>query len=279
MKKADYNRLYKILPKQNWLAEKEQELKELLFCCKKPEHKNLLFELLEEFSFINDALFKTYLNLIADYIINDSGFEIERTQIVGMAMDSTPDSSQWILQQLKPILTKRGWNNVKLITNFSKGVRYLNKEGKNQIILVDEFIGSGQSVKGRIDYLKKEAKGAYEIQACFIAGMEDGIKKIVDNFSSFKCFLPLKKGLSDKYDGEKLMEELRNMSELESELMQQVNNKSLNEYHLGYNQTESLYSSFGNTPNSVFPVFWWPYDKKETLRNTLLIRNEEGFGL
>ncbi len=279
MKKADYNRYYKILPKQNWLAEKEEELKELLLSCKKQEHKNLLFELLEEFSFINDALFKTYLNLIADYIINDSGFEIDRTQIVGMAMDSTPDSSQWILQQLKPILTRRGWNNVKIVANFTRGVRSLNKEGKNQIILIDEFVGSGQSVQGRIDYIKRESKVEFEIKACFIAGMEEGIDKIKSNFADFTCFLPLKKGISDKYVGEELITELRNMSELEAELMQQVNDKKLSKYHLGYNQTESLYSSFGNAPNSVFPIFWWPYDKKEIFRNTLLTRNEEGLGL
>ncbi len=279
MKKADYNRFYKILPKQNWLAEKEEELKELLTSCKKQTHKNLLFELLEEFSFINDALFKIYLNLIADYIINDSGFEIDRTQIVGMTMDSTPDSSQWILQQLKPILTRRGWNNVKITTNFTRGVRSLNKEGKNQLILIDEFIGSGQSVQGRVDYLVREARIDYEIKACFIAGMEKGIDSIKDNFADFKCFLPLKKGISDKYEGKELISELKNMSEIEAELMQQINEKKLSKYHLGYNQTESLYSSFGNTPNSVFPVFWWPYDKKKRSRNTLLTRNEEGLGL
>ena len=279
MKKADYNRFYKILPKQNWLLEKEEELKELLQSCKKEEHKKLLFELLEEFNFINETLLKTYLNLIADYIINDSGFKIERTQIVGMAMDSTPDSSQWILQQLKPVLTKKGWNNVKIITNFTRGVRSLNKEGKNQMILVDEFIGTGQSVQGRIDYLKREKRVDCEIKGCFIAGMEDGINKIINEFSDFKCFLPLKKGISDKHSGENLVNELKKMSELESELMQKINDKELSKYHLGYNQTESLYSSFGNTPNSVFPIFWWPYDRLETQRNTLLIRNEEGLGL
>lgn len=281
MKRKDYERLYKLFPKQSWLLDKEEELKELLSSCKKQEHKNLIFELLEDFSFVNDTLFKTYLNLIADYIINDSGFDITRTQIVGMSMDSSPDSSQWVIQLLKPILTKKGWNNVKMSNNFSKGVRLLNNEGYNQIILVDEFIGSGQSVIGRIEHLKRTLKPniSYEIKACFIAGMEQGIQNVIEHFDDFKCFLTLNRGISDKYEGEKLIQELKSMDVLESDLLPKINNKELSKYKRGYNQTETLYSSDGNTPNSVFPIFWWPYDSKESSRNTLLIRNEEGLGL
>ncbi len=281
MKKNDYNRLFKLFPKQSWLVEKEEELKELLSSCKKQEYKNLIFELLEDFSFVNDTLFKTYLNLMADYIINDSGFDINTTQIVGMSMDSSPDSSQWVIQLLKPILTKKGWNNVKMSNNFTKGVRLLNKEGFNQIILVDEFIGSGQSVIGRIEHLQRTIKPdiKHEIKACFIAGMEHGINNVINHFDEFKCFLPLKKGITDKYLGSKLVEELKTMDILETGLLPQINDKGLSEYKLGYNKAETLYSSEGNTPNSVFPIFWWPYDSKENSRNTLLIRNEEGLGL
>lgn len=281
MKKDDYNRLFKLFPKQIWLIDKGDELKELISNCKKQEHKNLIFDLLEDFNFVNDTLFKEYLNLMADYIVNDSGFDMNSTQIVGMSMDSSPDSSQWVIQLLKPILTKKGWNNVKMSNNFAKGVRLLNNEGFNQIILVDEFIGSGSSVKGRIEHLErtKNPDIKYEIKACFIAGMEKGIAKVSEYFDEFKCFLPLKKGISDKYIGNKLVEELKNMDILENELLTKINDKELEKYKLGYNKTETLYSSDGNTPNSVFPIFWWPYDLKKQQRNTLLIRNEEGLGL
>ena len=279
MKREDFNKYYKLLPRQNWLSEKENELINLLTSCKNEAQKDLIFDLLEDFHYLNSDIFTKYLELIAGYIINDTGFEIEKTQIVGMTMDSNPDSSQWLLHQLKPILTKKGWNNVKITTSFHRGVRKLNKDGLTQLVLVDEFIGSGQSIEGRIRYLRDKAKKEYEIKACFIAGMEYGINRVSENFAEFKCFIPLKKGISDKYSSPKSERAILHMSELESYLLQQINKKKLKDYHLGFNQAEALYSSYGNTPNSVFPFFWWPYDRQKSPRNPILIRNEEGLGL
>jgi hypothetical protein len=270
---------FKILPKQNWLIDKEPELINMISLCKTDQQKDLIFELLEDFQFINSDILKRYIESIADYIINESGFDINKTLIVGMAMDDEPDSSQWILQQLRPVLTKKGWNNVKIMTRFDKGVKLLNMGYLTQLILVDEFIGSGQSVVGRINLLKERAKKDYEIKACFIAGMEFGIKRVIDSFSDFRCFIPLKKGISEKYSDGKRDLAINNMIELESTLLPQINNKELTEYHFGFNEAEALYSSFGNTPNSVFPFFWWPYDFYSNNRNPILIRNQEGFGL
>lgn len=279
MKKEDFNRYYKLLPKQGWLSQKESELIGLLSTCKDEEQKRLVFSLLEEFQYVNRELLPVYLNLIAEYIINESEFDINTCQVVGMTMDSNPDSSQWILQELKPILSRKGWNNVKITTNFNRAVSKVNKEGLNQLILVDEFIGSGQSIEGRIKYLKEHAKIEYQIKACFIAGMECGIDKVKNEFIEFKCFLPQLKAISDKLGGEEKLSAISDMVKLEKTLLSKINKKNLEKYSLGYNQVEALYSSYGNTPNSVFPIFWWPYDTKKNYRNPILVRNEEGFGL
>ena len=279
MKKEDFNKYYRLLPRQGWLYDKGDELNNLLMSCNNEAQKSLIFSLLEEFQYVNSEILPKYLDLMAEYIINETGYNIESTQIVGMTMDSNPDSSQWILQQLKPMLTKKGWNNVKITTNFHRGVSKLNKEGLNQLVLVDEFIGSGQSIEGRIKYLKEHAKSDYSIKACFIAGMELGIKKVSNDFSDFRCFLPLSRGISDRYEKDEQKEAIFNMKDLESYLLPKINDKEIVDYHLGFNQAEALYSSFGNTPNSVFPSFWWPYDVKEKYRNPILTRNEEGFGI
>ncbi len=274
-----FDKYFKILPKQNWLASRETEFMNMISSCKTAQQEDLIFSLLEEFQYIGNDILNRYIESIADYIINETGFDINKTQIVGMAMDDKPDSSQWILHQLKPILTKKGWNNVLITTRFDKGVKIMNKDNLIQLILIDEFIGSGQSVEGRMKLLKERATRDYEIKACFIAGMEFGINRVINSFSDFRCFIPLKKGISERYKDEERNAAIVYMTELESTLLPQINDKNLAEYHLGFNGAEALYSSFGNTPNSVFPYFWWPYYYNKLNRKPILIRNEKGLGL
>lgn len=279
MTKEDFNNYFELLPRQAWLAEKEEQMVSLISSCKNKSQKKLIFELLEDFRYVDYKLFMRYLEDIADYIINDSGFDINKTQIVGMVMDSNPDSSQWILQLLKPILTKKGWNNVKITTEFHRAVRKLNKEGLTNLILIDEFIGTGQSVNGRLDYLKDTANQEYVINAIFLAGMENGISNVKDRFNDFRCLIPLKRGITDKYKSPEQEDAIKHMLELEGQLLPVINKKRLTDYSFGFGKAEALYSSYGNAPNSLFPFFWWPYDIKEQLRNSLLIRNEQGLGL
>lgn len=279
MNRKFFDKFIKILPNQKWLKNKESELMSMISSCKTAQQEDLIFNLLENFKYVCSDILDKYIESIADYIIDETGFKLEKVQIVGMAMDDNPDSSQWILQQLKPILTKKGWNNVKITTRFDKGVKLMNKENLTQLILVDEFIGSGQSVEGRINLLKERATVNFEIKACFIAGMEFGINRVIKSFDDFRCFIPLKKGISEKYQDEEKSIAIKNMTELETVLLQKINNIELAAYHLGFNEAEALYSSFGNTPNSVFPYFWWPYDNKKNKRNPILIRNQEGLGL
>jgi hypothetical protein len=87
----------------------------------------------------------------------------------------------------------------------------------------------------------------------------------------FFCTAWLKRGISDYYQGTDQVNALRDMIRLEAELSQKYSGHTMPS--LGYGKSEALYSlAGGNAPNNVFPVFWWPTNKKGLRRETLLRR-------
>ncbi len=278
IKKDDLKNVFSLYSKQPWLLEKEDSLLELLMLCETPEHKNLVINLLGEFHFLDNKVLSNFLNLIADYIISDSGFSEDTTQIAAITYDDEADSSQKILDYIKMPLYKQGWPNFKPVNHYSSTIKN-HKKGRHQIIFIDEFIGSGQTIIGRVKQLKNDIKGKFDLKFCFIAGMEYGIQKIEDLGYEVYCPLRLTRGITEKFKEKELENALSNMKQLEEKLAQNIDDFDLEKYSFGYNQAEALYSlegCNGNTPNSVFPLFWWPRLLNQTSRNTLITRFERG---
>ncbi len=276
--KEDLNEIFKLYSKQSWLFDKEDNFLELLLLCEKAEHKKLIIQLLNDFHYLNSKVLANYLNLIADFIITDSGFSEDSCQIAAITYDDEADSSQKILDYIKMPLFKQGWDNFKPVNRYGATIKNFN-EGRNQIIFIDEFVGSGSTILGRIKILKNDIKADFELKFCFIAGMDYGIKKIENEGYEVFCPLRLPKGISEKFSGEVLKTSMESMKELELKLEQNINEYELSKYSFGYNGAEALYSlegCQGNTPNSVFPIFWWPKLDKSINRRTLLTRFERG---
>lgn len=278
LKKEDFNDVINLYSKHSWLCDKEDSLIELIRICDNDSEKKLLINLLHEFSFLDQKLLDNYLNLIADFIINDSGFCEDTTQVSAITYDDEADSSQKILDYVKISLFKMGWSNVKTVNRFGAIPKNFN-DGKKQIIFIDEFVGSGKTILGRIKQLKNDLKGEFDLKLCFIAGMEHGLKKIEE--LGYEVFCPLRflRGISDRFTGKELKAAEDIMLKLELKLIENINSHQLFDYSFGYNGAEALYSlesCSGNTPNSVFPIFWWPRYKNNNVRDTLLTRYEKG---
>ena len=60
------------------------------------------------------------------------------------------------------------------------------------------------------------------------------------------------------------------MWRLEAGLKEMIGRESLP--HFGWGAAEALFGSPYNTPNSVFPIFWWPKTRDNSDRNTILRR-------
>lgn len=278
LKKEDFSRIYNLYPKQSWLCEKESCLIELIELCDSLEHKDLIIDLLGEFKYLDKQVLNSYLNYLTDCIISDSGFQEEETIIASITADDSADSSQKILDYIKMPLFKMGWSNVVTVNRFNDIPKYIIK-GKTKIILIDEFIGSGTTIRHRLRSTNGWPKKEFEIKLCFVAGMGYAIKGIEDLGYQVFCPLKLKKGISERYEEPIAVNVIGKMKELEDKLAQQINTHQINGFSLGYNDTQALYSlesCLGNTPNSVFPIFWWPRYFDDSPRNTLLTRVERG---
>lgn len=265
--------------RQNWLMDKQDELLELVDFCEKKESKDLIFSLLDRFNYLNNGSLLVLLDNICDYIINTAKFNAETTQLLAMTYDDGADSGQKVLDLIKMPLFQKEWKGFETVNKIGKSGKYV-KKGRTQIVLIDEFIGSGKTLRGRIAYLEKNIPDDFEIITCFIAGTRDTIEKLEDEGVKVFCALQLDKGISEYYKADELNKTEDLMLDLELKLAQWINEKELYQYSFGYGNAEALYTMEGcngNTPNSVFPVFWWLFDLKEKKRKTLLTRYETGF--
>ena len=124
---------------------------------------------------------------MVDYIMN-SGFEKERIQLVACTYDNEADSGQKILDMIKVPLFERGWRNIKTVNVVGKAIKTIS-EGKNQIIIIDEFLGTGRSLRTRVEWLNKNANQPIEIKCCFMAGMKYAVETL--KADSIDIFRPL----------------------------------------------------------------------------------------
>lgn len=274
----ELSKIFSLYSRQPWLLDREDNFIELLLMCETAENKKLILELLSEFHFLEFKTLNNFLNLIADFIITDSGFSEANTQIAAITYDDEADSSQKILDYIKIPLHKQGWADIKTVNRFGATIKN-HGEGRTQILFIDEFVGSGSTIVGRIKQLQNDIKSHFELKFCFIAGMDYGIRNIEALGYEVYCPLRLPKGISERFMHPELEAKTDLMTGLESKLADTINSYKLPAYSFGYNKAEALYSlegSNGNTPNSVFPIFWWPRTKDGKTRNTLLTRFEKG---
>lgn len=275
-KKEDYTKFMQLYSRQSWLSKKESSLEALISTCDTKEQKKLIFSLLDRFHYLNGETTNFFLEQMADYIVNCE-FEMERIQLVACTYNDEADSGQKILDMIKIPLYQKGWKKFKTVNVIGKAVK-TSSEGKNQIIIVDEFLGTGRTLRTRIEWLKKNVRQPVEIKCCFLAGMKNAVEKLKADSIDIFCPLQLEKGISEYFEGDKLNFAINDMIGLESKLAKIINEKKLEDYSLGYGKAEALYSlENGNTPNSVFPIFWWLKDKNGNERETILTRYETGF--
>ncbi len=281
--KEKFRLFFELSKKQPWIVDKFDALQDLLWNeCDEQSKRDLVSELIERFVYISQDKYFELVESLTNKIIGEEALTDKNTQIVAMAADSCPDSSQYLLYDLKICFWKQGWSKHKQVNTFGGSYKTYKKDSNyKNIVLVDEFIGTGCTVINRVKALRKVYGDAgvndFSIFVKVLAGTDQGIKTIREEGVNVEALITLEKGISDYYEDKVAEQKKYLMLQLEQLLAAEYETQKLPS--LGYGQTESLYSrQNGNVPNSVFPIFWWPFLRSGNSRKVLLTRAMESDG-
>jgi len=123
--------IFPLTKNQPWLAKRIDELSTLLINdCTNKEQQLLVLRLLENFTYITNTVCGDILEKIVNKITDK--YEEDSTIIVAMSIGSTPDSSQYVIYQMKPSFQEFGWTKPFLINSVDKIIREVNKKKKIQ---------------------------------------------------------------------------------------------------------------------------------------------------
>lgn len=202
----------------------------------------------------------------ASTISKSWGLEPANTLIVGLAEPNKTCGSTAYLRSIELALDRRWSPN--LHTNFKSAFRHRNAH--ENLVLVDDFIGSGEKLSTHIDRLRQNPKTAdYEIHVVAFAGMKVGIDRVsLKTNGRVKVQEQLEKCISSVQPPEKANEYAQSMTVLEKKIFNHPG-----QYSFGYSQSEAAFflESF-NIPNNNFPILWWEKYADETPRPTLFTR-------
>lgn len=124
------------------------------------------------------------------------------------------------------------------------------------VILVDDFIGSGETAVSAVNWLTDSfGTDPKQIVILSIAALEMGIDHVRQKTGvEVYAYYIFRKGISDYYSDDQRDGCLKTMAGIEDKL------KVDSDFRLGYAQSEALISLI-RTPNNTFPVFWKKKDK------------------
>ncbi len=135
---------------------------------------------------------------------------------------------------------------------------------KSHIVLVDDFIGTGETALGAIKYIRELYPALTDnskISILSIVVMQQGKQEIEKNGATLYASIIRTRGIADYYIGAALTDAQNKMNAIEQTLK-----GLMPQYHFGYGQTEALVC-MERCPNNTFPIYWYtkkdaPYERK-----------------
>ena len=253
-------KMFDLFKQQPWLAHREEKLNKLIDMCDDISDIDMIFDLLSRFKYVGIESLSIHLRDIVDHINEEFGEEAFSFQLCAATADGDADSGQSILYAFKSEPISEILLEDFILTNsLSRAIKIMDQ--RKNIILLDEFAGTGETIVSRIKSIRgreKELKNknnhnfSCKVSVCLVAAMDSAVELIKKYADDVYSSIVLKKGITDEVDFNKRDVSIFRMLSLEESFV-----KDKKFYRLGYGQTEALYfREKGNIPNNVFPVFW-----------------------
>ncbi len=123
----------------------------------------------------------------------------------------------------------------------------------SHFVLVDDFVGTGETAIGAIEYIHELFPGLEDnrhISILCIVAMQAGIDAIKKTGATVYTSTICNRGISDYYKGDDLSRAIDTMRNIELKL------KNLNpDFYFGYGHSEALVC-MERCPNNTFPIYW-----------------------
>lgn len=259
----DYIRLFNLQKEYKWLEYEPEALFDLWCLSENDEQKNTIEFLINNFLFIDGYNLHESTQKIANHIEKVWNLKAKNTFIVATCDNSNPDGSQYLIQRLKNKFST-DWRESHFFNSLPVGANEI--PNNSTIILIDDFIGTGNTISRKLDYVKKtiidRGLNVISIKVVSLATMKFAEVVLSSHGVDYFSVHWLNKGISELVPTDKKEVATKAMEELENKLQKKYRGRKLPNF--GYKRSESLFAlGFNNIPNNVFPIFWWPLLKEE----------------
>ena len=163
-----------------------------------------------------------------------------------------------MLSGLKSSLVEYDDVDYKQLNKFNSFKREVFSLESNEIIvLVDDYVGTGSTLSETIEEIKKQNNEITNENFVVLSiAMQNETYKNLKKIG-IKCCVSniIKKGITEYYTGEQLIEKINVMNKIENYI------PKIKGYRMGYKKSESLITLI-KTPNNTFPIFWKNFTKR-----------------
>ena len=267
MNPTTFARLYSIFSTKKW---HDKDTHEIVFTniCHLLGNLNeiqqeFLLDLIERYTWLS---FSEYQSNIINIFNNIPQKEIENLKKIILFPIMNPNDVNKtksghgiliLLRGLTGFLTKFSHLRFKEIETFEQledpQFKLANDE---QIYLLDDFLGTGDTIKSTIDKLLTNPNITIDkIRIITIASHKQAVIYMESIGIQYYTNIITIKGISEHYIAPELEEKISLMEEIEKLL-------PTKKYNFGYGRSEGLITLY-RTPNNTFPIFWHDYEKKQ----------------
>lgn len=257
--------LISVFKEQNWDIEESTVGENSVFdmFCKRLEElesdadRELMLELTRKYLVVNLEEYGKYMVDVFRKFIDRNKDKIGKTEVIHMFPVQDKDypaktkSGNVMCYLFQGNLMRRfdEFRNkrIRIIETFDGLEKY--KEDIECLLLVDDFVGTGDTILGCINLIEEKGIKKERIKALTLVMQEQGRNAVEEYGVEIYSAVLRNKAITDNYSIEEAEKKIAQMKNVGKRI------KAKKELYLGYKESEGLVSMI-KTPNNTFPFYW-----------------------